>query len=128
MKKRLMALALSLVLILVVTACGGNKKAIVGTWELTDGESTTYGVALQFNKDGTLSYGLGGSGTETAEFVDAMKELEGLLEVKYKVINDTTMEVTASALFGLTKETAEMEYSLDGDTLVFDGATYARVK
>ena len=38
------------------------------------------------------------------------------------------MEVTMKALMGLAKEKVTVTYSLDGDTLVFDGATYTRVK
>ena len=32
------------------------------------------------------------------------------------------------AKLGLAKESATVSYSLDGDTLVFDGATFTRVK
>ena len=50
------------------------------------------------------------------------------MSIEYKIKSDTEMEVTVSALFGLSKESSTIAYSLDGDTLVFDGATYTRVK
>ena len=33
-----------------------------------------------------------------------------------------------SAFMGMAKESNDVEYTLDGDTLVFDGATYTRIK
>ena len=125
---RLLALVLALVLIVSLTACGGgNKKAIVGSWELTDGDGATYGMGVVFNKDGTMTYGLDLGGTGGDEWAEAMEGLKGLLEVKYKIKSDTVMEVEASALFGLAKEKADVEYSLNGDSLYFDGSTYTRV-
>jgi len=50
------------------------------------------------------------------------------MSIEYKVKSDTEMEIIASAMFGLAKETGIVEYSLDGDTLTFDGAVYKRVK
>jgi hypothetical protein len=38
------------------------------------------------------------------------------------------MEITVSAMMGLAKEKNEITYSLNGDTLVLDGATYKRVE
>ena len=57
-----------------------------------------------------------------------MKGLEMLMKIKYKIKSDTEMEITVSAMLGLAKESTTVAYSLDGDTLVFDGATYTRVK
>ena len=50
------------------------------------------------------------------------------MSIEYKIKSDTEMEVTVSALFGLQKESTTVTYSLDGDTLEFDGAVYTRVK
>ena len=49
------------------------------------------------------------------------------MSIEYKIKSDTEMEITMKALFGLAKEKTVIPYSLDGDTLVFDGNTYARV-
>ena len=54
--------------------------------------------------------------------------MNALYTIKYKVKSDTEIEVTISAMLGLAKESTTVEYSLDADTLVFDGATYIRVK
>ncbi len=134
--KKALAVLLVLILAFSFAACGNPaQRAVVGTWELVDKETeATYGFGLEFKKDGTMSYGL------TEELVASMGEmsekeaeeaLEGMgyiMEIKYKVKSDSVMEITVSALMGLAKEKADVEYSLNGDTLVFDGATYQRVK
>ena len=127
--KRLLAILLVAVLLLSLTACGGNKKDIVGTWELVDKETQTeYGLGLEFTKDGKLHYGLTEDDLTTLtgdEDVD--KALSYLMSIEYKIKSDTEMEITVKAMFGLAKEKTVIPYSLDGDTLVFDGNTYARV-
>ena len=126
--KKILAFALALVMILTLAACGsGNKKAIVGSWELTDGESATFGLGFTFEKDGTLTLGIPGL-EDSDEYADVMKGLGAIMSMKYKIKSDSVIEVTMSALMGLGgKETIEVSYSLNGDTLVFDGATYKRL-
>ncbi len=133
--KKLLALLLATMMLFSLAACGGNanQKAIVGTWKAVDTETETeYGLGIEFTKDGKLRYGLTEdvfdslANGEDAE--DAMAGLDMLMSIKYKIKSDTEMEITASALFGLAKETDTVAYSLDGDTLVFDGATYTRAK
>ena len=137
--KKLFALLLALVMLLSLTACGGgsNKKNIVGMWQIVDTETQTeYGMGLEFTKDGKLRYGLTedvllgltDGEADSDDWADAMEGLELLMNIEYKIKSDTEMEVTVSALFGLSKESSTVAYSLDGDTLVFDGATYTRVK
>jgi len=119
-------------MVFALAACGsiGNKQAIIGTWKLADEETQTeYGLGLQFTKDGKLRYGLTADDLTTLtgdEDVD--KALSYLMSIEYKIKSDTEMEVTVSALFGLQKESTTVTYSLDGDTLEFDGAVYTRVK
>ena len=129
--KKILIILLAVLLVLSLGACGGgNKKAIVGSWKLTDGDGGEYGVALVFNKDGTMSYGFDidwGEGDEAEELEDAMEDLKGLLTIEYKVKSDTMMKITVKALMGLASESTEVEYQLDGDTLVFDGSTYQRL-
>ena len=130
--KKLLAFLLAAIMLLGLTACagGGNKQAIIGTWKLLDEETQTeYGLGLQFTKDGKLHYGLTLEDLTTLtgdEDVD--KALSYLMSIDYKIKSDTQMEITVSALLGLAKETTTVTYSLDGDTLVFDGTTYTRVK
>ena len=130
--KKLLAIILAALMLLSLAACAGtgNKQAIIGTWKLVDEETQTeYGLGLQFTKDGKLNYGLTEDDLTTLtgdEDVD--KALSYLMSIEYKIKSDTEMEVTVSALFGLKKESSTVAYSLDGDTLVFDGATYTRVK
>lgn len=128
--KRLLAILLAAVLLLSLTACSGNKKNIVGTWELVDKETQTeYGLGLEFTKDGKLHYGLTEDDLTTLtgdEDVD--KALSYLMSIEYKIKSDTEMEITVKAMFGLAKESSTVPYALDGDTLEFDGNTYTRVK
>ncbi len=133
--KKLLAILVSVVLLFTLAACGGgiNKNAIVGTWKVVDTETETeYGLGIEFTKDGKLRYGLtedilgGLTNGENAD--DVMAGLDMLMTIEYKIKSDTEMELTAKALFGLAKETDTVEYSLKGDTLVFDGATYTRAK
>ncbi len=133
--KKLFALLIALAMVFTLAACGGseNKKAIIGTWKVVDTETETeYGLGIEFTKDGKLRYGLTEDvleGLADGEDVDdVMAGLDMLMTIEYKIKSDTEMEITASALFGLAKETDTVEYSLDGDTLVFDGVTYTRAK
>ena len=128
--KKLLAIFLAAMMLLSLSACGGgNKKDVVGTWHIVDETTQTeYGLGIQFEKDGTLRYGL----TEEMFGEDVTEEdlaaLDILMKMEYKIKSDTEMEVTMKALMGLAKEKVTVTYSLDGDTLVFDGATYTRVK
>ena len=137
--KKILAIMLVLILALTLTACGGskNKKNIVGTWQIVDtATATEYGFGLEFKKDGTMAYGLTeelfagltGEDVTAEDWDEAMKGLEMLMKIKYKIKSDTEMEITVSAMLGLAKESTTVTYSLDGDTLVFNGATYTRVK
>lgn len=135
--KRLFTIALALIMVLSLVGCGGskNEKAIVGAWHIVDEETETeYGLGIEFTKDGKLRYGLTEellAGLADGDEQDAAEALEGLdmlMTIEYKIKSDTEMEVTVSALFGLAKESETIPYSLDGDTLTFDGATYTRVK
>lgn len=137
MMKKLMAGLLALVMVLSLTACGGNKneKAIVGTWHIVDEETETeYGLGIEFTKDGKLRYGLteemlaGLTDGDSKDAKDALEGLDMLMSIEYKIKSDTEMEITVSAMFGLAKESETISYQLDGDTLTFDGATYSRVK
>ena len=128
--KKLLAIFLAAMMLLSLSACGGgNKKDVVGTWHIVDETTQTeYGLGIQFEKDGTLRYGL----TEEMFGEDVSEEdlaaLDFLMKMEYKIKSDTEMEVTMKALMGLKKEKVTVTYSLDGDTLVFDGVTYTRVK
>ena len=135
--RRFLAVILTVVMILALTACGGggNKKDIVGTWHIMDEETATeYGLGIEFEKDGTLRYGLteelltGLSDADGEDVEDALAGLDMLMSMEYKIKSDTEMEITMKAFLGLAKESATVEYKLDGDTLIFDGATYTRVK
>lgn len=136
--KKITAFTLAFVLILSLAACGGgNKKGIIGTWQIVDEETATkYGLGLEFTKDGKLRYGLTedvlagltDGEADAEDWEDAMKGLDMLMSIEYKVLSDTEIEVTVSALFGLAKEKTTVPYTLEGDKLTFDGATYTRVK
>ncbi len=129
--KKILALTLTLIMLLALVSCGGNpnKKAIIGTWKLVDTETETeYGLGIQFTDDGKVRYGLTEDMFEEEDLEDALAGLDMLMTIKYKIKSDTEMELTASALFGLAKESDTVTYSLDGDTLVFDGVKYTRDK
>ena len=135
--KKLIAIILVLALALSLAACGGgNKKAIVGAWQLVDESAeTTYGFGLEFKKDGTLVYGLTSDmmnqlsedDMSEDEWEDALEGMSYLMKIEYKVKSDTEIEIKVSAMFGLASEKTMVPYSLEGDTLTFDGATYTRV-
>ena len=128
--KKLLAIFLAAMMLLSLSACGGgNKKDVVGTWHIVDETTQTeYGLGIQFEKDGTLRYGLTEEmfGENVSE--EDLAALDFLMKMEYKIKSDTEMEVTMKALMGLKKEKVTVTYSLDGDTLVFDGVTYTRVK
>ncbi len=132
--KKIFAMVLVLVMVFALASCGGNKneKNIVGVWKLVDTETETeYGLGIEFTKDGKLRYGLteevfeaiGGGDAE-----DVMDGLDLLMSIEYEIKSDTEMEITMKAFLGLAKETTDVSYALNGDTLTFDGAEYTRVK
>ena len=137
--KKFLALTLALMMLFSLTACGGgsNKKNIVGMWQIVDTKTQTeYGMGLEFTKDGKLRYGLTedvllgltDGEADSDDWADAMEGLELLMNIEYKIKSDTEMEVTISAFMGLGKESTIIPYELNGDTLIFDGGTYSRVK
>ena len=137
--KKFLALLLAAMMLLSLTACGGgsNKKNIVGMWQIVDTETQTeYGMGIEFTKDGKLRYGLTedvllgltDGEADSDDWADAMEGLELLMNIEYKIKSDTEMEVTISAFMGLGKESTIIPYELNGDTLIFDGGTYSRVK
>ena len=137
--KKFLAFLLAAMMLLSLTACGGgsNKKNIVGMWQIVDTETQTeYGMGIEFTKDGKLRYGLTedvllgltDGEADSDDWADAMEGLELLMNIEYKIKSDTEMEVTISAFMGLGKERTIIPYELNGDTLVFDGGTYSRVK
>ena len=132
--KKIFAMVLVLVMVFALASCGGskNEKNIVGIWKLVDTETETeYGLGIEFTKDGKLRYGLteevfeaiGGGDAE-----DVMDGLDLLMSFEYEIKSDTEMEITMKAFLGLAKETTDVSYALNGDTLTFDGAEYTRVK
>lgn len=124
--KKLLAILLAVTVLLCFAACGGgNEKNIVGTWRLVNTEEETdYGLEIEFTQKGELIYGA----TEN-ELADGILEgLDTLVNMEYKILSDTEMELTVSAFFGLASESETVIYRLEGNTLEFDGATYTRVK
>ncbi len=136
--KKLLSIMLVLTLVFALAACGGhpNEKGIVGVWHVVDEETETdYGLGIEFTKDGKVRYGLTenvftalADGDEKAAD-DALKAMDFLASMEYKIKSDTEMEITVKALMGLGgKETETITYALDGDKLTFDGAEFTRVK
>ncbi len=129
--KKIITLTLTLIMVLTLASCGGNlnKKAIIGTWKLVDTETETeYGLGIQFTDDGKVRYGLTEDMFDGEDMDEALAGLDMLMTIKYKILSDTEMEITASALFGLASESDTVEYKLDGDSLIFDGVAYTRDK
>lgn len=134
--RKITACILVMLMAVSLTACGGgNKKDIIGTWQIVDEEtSTEYGFGIEFTKDGKLRYGLTQdmiqalSDSDDKDAQEALEGLDMLMSIDYEIKSDTEMEVTVSALFGLAKESTMIPYQLDGDILDFDGATYKRVE
>ena len=132
------ALLMAMIMAVSLTACGGgNEKKIVGMWQIVDRETATeYGFGIEFTEDGKMRYGLTedvllgltDGEADSEDWEDAMKGLDALMTIEYDVKSDTEMEITMKAYLGLMKEKVTVPYELDGDTLVFDGATYSRVK
>lgn len=136
--KKMLALLMAMIMAVSLTACGGgNEKKIVGMWQIVDEETATeYGFGIEFTEDGKMRYGLTedvllgltGGEADSEDWEDAMKGLDALMTIEYDIKSDTEMEITMKAYLGLMKEKVTVPYELDGDTLVFDGATYSRVK
>ncbi len=134
--KKMLSVMLVFVLLFALAACGGhpNEKGIVGVWHVVDEETETdYGLGIEFTKDGKVRYGLtedvftalADGDKEDAEA--ALKAMDFLATIEYKIKSDTEMEITVKALMGLGgKETETITYSLDGDNLTFDDVKFTR--
>ncbi len=136
--KKLLSVMLVLTLVFALAACGGhpNEKGIVGVWHVVDEETETdYGLGIEFTKDGKVRYGLTedvftalADGDEKAAN-NALKALDFIASMEYKVRSDTEMEITVKALLGLGgKESETITYALDGDNLTFDDVKFTRAK
>ncbi len=136
--KKLLSVMLVLTLVFALASCGGhpNEKGIVGVWHVVDEETETdYGLGIEFTKDGLVRYGLTedvftalADGDEK-DAETAMKALDVLVKMEYKIKSDTEMEITAKALLGLGgKESETISYALDGDSLTFDDVKFTRVQ
>ncbi len=136
--KKLLSVVLVITLVFALAACGGNpnEKNIVGVWHVVDEETETdYGLGIEFTKDGKVRYGLTedvftalADGDEKAAN-DALKAMDFIASMEYKVRSDTEMEITVKALMGLGgKESETITYSLDGDSLTFDDVKFTRAK
>ncbi len=136
--KKLLTVLLVLTMALLLVSCGAKsaiKNNLVGVWHVVDEElETTYGLGIEFTKDGKVRYGLtediftalADGDKESAE--DALKALDFLISMEYKIKSDTEMEITAKAFMGLGgKQTEVITYALDGDHLTFDGAEFVKV-
>lgn len=128
MKRRMFALTLAVLLALSAAGCGGgNQKALVGTWEITDDAGSAYGWGIRFDQDGTFFFAAGAEDNDE-ELEEAFAAMQVLYTIEYKVKSDTELELTQKLLGGLGgKETTSVAYSLQGDTLIFDGTAYTRV-
>ena len=83
-------------LMMMVSMIGCGSDSIVGQWKATEGSLT-----IQFNNDGTCEIERTGT---------------------YQIINETTLTFKRDGY----DYTDEYTYSLDGDTLVFEGITFER--
>ena len=128
MKRRMFALTLAVLLALSAAGCGGgNQKALVGTWEITDDAGSACGWGIRFDQDGTFFFAAGAEDNDE-ELEEAFAAMQVLYTIEYKVKSDTELELTQKLLGGLGgKETTSVAYSLQGDTLIFDGTAYTRV-
>ncbi|MDO4567421.1 MAG: hypothetical protein Q4B99_00525 [Clostridia bacterium] len=138
--KRALAIFLAVIVLATVAACSPAAKnpAIVGKWQLVDPDAEAeaeYGFGLEFLSDGTLRFGLSeellaalDEDMTDAEVSEMMGGMDALFKMEYKILSTTEMEVTAKALMGLVSESDTITYTLNGDTLEFDGAVYTRVR
>ncbi len=136
--KKLASILLVFSMVCTLAACSGhpNEKDIVGVWHVVDEETETdYGLGIEFTKDGKVRYGLtedvftalADGDEKSAE--DALKALDFIASMEYKIKSDTEMEITVKALLGLGgKESETITYALDGDNLTFDDVKFTRAK
>jgi len=129
--KKAIAITVIFLLIISLVGCAGNEKKIVGAWQLTNDNGSQYGMALVFSEDGTLSYGVESLDLDekvNKEAIEsALASLSSLYNVKYEVIDNDTIKLSTSALFGFIAKDTEVTYELKKDTLTFDGSVYKRV-
>ena len=107
--KKILAILLAIMLLAVLTACGGggNKSALTGTWEVTDGDGGEYGMGIRFTNDNKFYFSfasemLGDTAELTAqELEEAFEAMDMLYTINYKLLSETQMELTVKAFGGL---------------------------
>ncbi len=127
MKKILTAAAVVLA-VFVLASCGisagGNKNALAGTWEITDGDGGKYGIGIKFDKKGKFYYAAAADAGTQKELQETFEAMSMLYDLTYDIKSDTEMDVTLKLFGGFGgKETVTVQYRLDGDTLFLDGST-----
>ena len=130
--KRIITVVCVILVSLSLIGCSksSTKKMLIGKWELVSGEGENYGIALSFENNGAMYFGLEGLVSDyksSEEILEAMEQLTALVDIKYKLLSEREMEITVSAFLGLAKEVSVVEYALSGDNLIFDGSVYKRI-
>ncbi len=132
---------LLLILLFLMTATGmagcadnkENQKNIVGIWQLSEEEPVSeYGVGIEFAEDGSLYYGLTANMIENLAAGQPLEVVhsgvKSISTMEYKIKNENELDVVVHILHGIKKQKETINYSLTGDTLIYDGLTYQRLK
>lgn len=127
--RRIFCLALVVVFAFALVACGGGGgNGIEGKWKFVSGESdySEMGNFYMVFSGGkvTIEFDTTGLSEEEKASVEFAQSMMSLMEIKYKVVSDTQLEMTVSA-FG-ESETDTVEYKIENNKLTFDGGVFER--
>lgn len=131
--KKLIALVCAVsAMLLLVTAC--SSGSIVGKWNLVEGDAGDYGKYLEFNDDGSMTYDYSAllcvdQELDPSEYDAAANMIKEFIMNVYVADPDKKIITISSASF-LSDEpdVREIEYSISGNTLMFNGCKYERDK
>jgi len=124
--KRMTAIFLSLLLVLTLSGCAGRAKDLLGDWAIAYGEAGRFGYMIRFAKSGEFFCTPGYDSAIAIGNLDAAyKQTRRSMQLEYELISDRRMRVQVLVLGEKIKMT--IAYTLEGDSLLFDGCNYRRV-
>ncbi len=135
MKKKVAVVLSAFLMLFALVACGGGT-GLEGKWKMTGATGGDMAQFAEFEKYGAIYFNIKGgkialeleTGSSLSEeeklALEMIKPFLSSMEMSYEVLSDTEMKLTISGLGQSATET--VEYSLNGDTLILDDATFTR--
>jgi uncharacterized SAM-binding protein YcdF (DUF218 family) len=126
MKRILAFIILAAALLMPLSGCEDRKARLIGDWTLVSEGGGRFGYMLRFEKSGAMYCMPGLTGGVSVRSVDEeFGRMRRYYSIYYNVKTDRIIELRINVFDN--DITLEIDYSVDGDVLVFDGTAYRRI-